>query len=189
MMPHAHAESQSVRSFAWLEHVGPNSELLHAIAGASLRLPIQPLGQSTALAHCIRLTGQNCYFPHFPGAMKYEFHYFPTLQVTRGCQVLLQVEVEVNRVPFESSNQIVPGGLESSVPNNWPTCAGTQSCESESRWTWNENPWYFGFGFSRLWGLDHANYVNPDFFNTVAWVLVRRVLWACIYKLRLLVLT
>ncbi len=109
----------------------------------------------------------------FPGAMKYEFHYFPTLQVTRGCQVLLQVEVEVNRVPFESSNQIVPGGLESSVPNNWPTCAGTQSCESESRWTWNENPWYFGFGFSRLWGLDHANYVNPDFFNTVAWVLVQ----------------
>ena len=60
--------------------------------------------------------------------------------------------------------------------------------ESESRWTWNElvfacvvhqqmsrdasNPWYFGFGFSRLWGLDHANYVNPDFFDTVAWVLV-----------------
>lgn len=66
--------------------------------------------------------------------------------------------------------------------------------ESESRWTWNElvfafvvhqqmsrdasNPWYFGFGFSRLWGLDHANYVNPDFFDTVAWVLVQQILWS-----------
>lgn len=128
-MPHAHAASQFVRSFAWLEHVGPNSDLLHAIAGAALRLPNEPLGQSTAPA--LVSDGAEVLSPSFPWHHKV---WIPLLPDIASHQGLLGTDSGWggSEVPFESSKQIVPGGSESSVPNNWPTCAGIQSCA----WEW-----------------------------------------------------